>query len=185
MTFFRFALPSLIALTLPLAACGGDDGGETIEPTYEKVEQTLMTSCSFSTSCHGGAGSGRAMLNFQTAIAAGDFREVLVGEAACEYDFMPRVDPGNPENSWLMIKIAGAHDGDGNLEFTPDPGWDHGLTPDAGGDLPPSTCPLTEGGEISFGDVMPLSIGTPMPLSDARIEMFRQWIAAGAPGPGE
>ena len=89
-----------------------------------------------------------------------------------------------PERSWLLTKIAGTHAGGGKLSFTPDPGWKPaGLAPDATGKLPASDCPLTEDGALSFGYLMPYSVGSPSPLSAEEIALVRGWIAAGAPGP--
>ena len=106
--------------------------------------------------------------------------EVLVGQAACQYDAMPLVDPGRPENSWLMVKLVGPHMG-GRIEFTPAMDWDPGLTPDAMGRYPASICPLTDRGEISFVVLMPQ--GSSMGLSADRVELIRTWILNGAPGP--
>lgn len=157
------------------AGCSGDDD-ETIAPTYENVEITLSRACAFSTSCHGGAGRGSADLNFATAIESGTVLEVLT-VPSCEYSRMPRVDPGNPDGSWIMVKLEGEHDADGNLTFTPDADW----TPDSGGH-PETLCPLMMGGEVHFGTIMPAT--APFDgLPEDEIEMFRQWIEMGAPGP--
>lgn len=179
MSLDRIAVSLAVFLAVPLAACGDDEEVGTIEPTYENVQDTIDTSCTFS-SCHGGGGVGGGMLNLAMAIDAGDLRTVLVDVPACQYDPMPRVDPGNPENSWLMVKLTGAHDADGRIQFTPDPAWAAAVDTSA-----PSTCPLVEDGELSFGELMPQSLDEPQPLPEARIEMFRQWIEDGAPGPGE
>ena len=155
-----------------------DGGPATV--TYEQVEAIMMTSCAFAT-CHGGAGAGAAELNFMAEIGAGrPLTEVLVGQAACQYDAMPLVDPGRPENSWLMVKLVGPHMG-GRIEFTPAMDWDPGLTPDAMGRYPASICPLTDRGEISFVVLMPQ--GSSMGLSADRVELIRTWILNGAPGP--
>lgn len=171
-----------LALSILLAACGDD--ATPLEPTYENVEALIDLSCgSTSSSCHGGT-RGSARLNFQLFADTGQpYTEALIGVEACEYDFMPRVDPGNPDNSWLMIKISGPHDADGLLTFTPDPGWDSGLTRRMDGSFPPSQCPLIEEGELTFGYAMPQSRGDPLPLHPRQIELFREWILAGAPGP--
>lgn len=172
-----------ILLVCGLMGCGGDP--QPLEPTYENIEMTINLTCGArSSSCHGGA-RGNADLNFQRiADTTGDYTEVLVGVAACEYDFMPRVDPGNPDNSWLMVKLTGEHDSEGRLQFTPDPGWDPGLTPRMDGSFPPSQCPLVEDGELSFGYVMPENQGGTEQQLDARTtQLFRDWILAGAPGP--
>jgi hypothetical protein len=169
-----------------LAACGGGGGGGSdagptpLPGTYENVASIMMTGCAFN-SCHGGSGQGASMLNLQTAIADGTLVEDLVDVPSCQYSAMPLIDPGDPDNSWLWIKVAGAHDAMGRLEFTPDPSWEPGITPDAMGNYPSSTCPLTQGGDIVFGTIMPQ--GAPNGLDASRAATIREWIEAGAPGP--
>ena len=163
-------------------ACG--DEPISLEPTYANVERVVRRSCALSSSCHGGSGRGEARLNFQAALRAREpITSVLVGIRACEYDLMPIVDPGNPDNSWLMVKLDGPHNGDGEIQIDPDPEWNTGLEPKEDGLLPRSTCPLTTDGALSFGLLMPRSLTRPFPLERGEIEMFREWIRLGAPGP--
>jgi len=174
---------AFLLLLLPALACGDD---APLEPTYENVAAVIERSCGGSSmSCHGGI-RGNASLNFGIAEGEGSpYTELLVGVESCEYDFMPRVDPGNPENSWLMIKLEGAHSENSKLLFEPDPGWDSGLTPRMDGSFPPSTCPLVDEGELSFGYSMPQNVGAPDPLPERELDMIYEWILIGAPGPGE
>lgn len=147
--------------------------------TYENVTRIFTVSCNFS-SCHGGAGAGAAMLNLQRSMTNGTLIADLVGHASCEYDAMPLIDPGHPENSWLYLKTTGPHTGT-TVDFTPDASWDHGgLTPDGSGNYPASTCPLTARGDIVFGEMMP--DGT-QGVTAVQAETLRMWIADGAPGP--
>lgn len=178
----RRPLLALAALAPVLAACPGEDPPKAAEPTYANVAAVLQQSCTFGSSCHGGEGAGRARLNLAKALASGDARPTLLA-AACQYSAWKRVDPGAPERSWLITKIAGAHAGEGKLAFTPDPSWKPEVTPDGTGKLPASDCPLTENGALSFGYLMPYNVGAPAPLSSEDIELVRAWIQAGAPGP--
>jgi hypothetical protein len=170
-----------------LSGCAGDDSPPGPEPTYENVEAVIRLSCAFSSSCHGGPGNGQSMLNFGRHLEAGEpFTLALMDGAsprmACQYDLMPLVDPGNPDNSWLVMKIDGMHTA-GQVDFTPDASWDPGIEPDAMGRYPASICPFTEDGAITFGRTMPWSIGMPTPLPAEEIALIRAWIEAGAPGP--
>lgn len=172
---FLFGL-SLTLVAAPLMGCGDDDGmpadsgmggsdaGPPLEPTYANVAAVIGRSCTFTTSCHGGS-RGQASLLF---MGVDDLTTELNGVPSCQYDAMPRVDPGNPDNSWMMVKIDGMRDASNMVVFTPDPGW----TPDTSDPL----CP----GDGNFGLGMPF--GAP-PLPDNEIEMIRQWIANGATGP--
>jgi len=162
-------------------------GDDSLEPaTYENVEATIRNGCGTSSgTCHGGDG-GNAMLDLGAVLDEGrPITDALVDVPACEYDFFDRVEPGDPDRSWLYVKLTQAHTEDGLLEFTPDAAWDPGLTPDAEGNLPESTCPLTDDGAISFGYVMPRNPGAPSPLPDEDLDLIRRWILMGAPGPGE
>jgi len=153
------------------------EAGAPVSP-YVAVEALVRRSCSF-TSCHGGDGVGKARLNFAKVLAAGDsLTTVLNGVASCEYPRMQLVKPSAPDESWLMVKLTAEHDADGKIAFTPDAAWDAGV----GADSPPSTCPLVVDGELSFGQLMPISGTRSRALPEEEIEVFRAWIAAGALG---
>lgn len=176
------ARPLLLAPLLVLVACGGTDG--PIEPTYENVAAVIERSCATaSPSCHGGV-RGSARLNFEAFDEAGlPYTDALVNVEACEYSFLDLVTPGDPDRSWLMLKLEHEYDADGNLIFTPDPAWDPMLATNADGSLRASTCPQVDRGELGFGTNMPQNLGRPSPLSEAEITLFREWILIGAPGP--
>ncbi len=153
-----FGLVSWLAL-----GCGGDEEPPPLEPTYENVEMVVRRSCSLSSVCH--ADRGKAGLTFEGVT---DITEPLNGVASCQYPPMPRVDPGDPENSWIIVKLDGMYDdAEGDIEFTPEPGF-----------TPPTGDPDCE----TFGTVMP-SNATPTPLPMREVTMFREWIRMGAPGP--
>ena len=166
---------------LPLCvACGPG----YIEPTYENVELVINESCgSSSMSCHGNP-RGKSKLNFEQLLGEGKpYTDALVNVDACQYDAMKIVEPGNPDQSWLMIKIAGAHNEAGVLQFTPDASWQPELEMNPDGSLVDSACPLVDEGVQSFGRLMPQNAQEVLPLNDAEVTMFREWIMMGAPGP--
>ena len=171
---------------LLILGCGDDDPPSPPEATYEAVEEIVRQSCATSAAaCHGGPGEGAGRLNFGRRLMAGEpITLALNAVSACQYDRWSLVEPGNPDESWLMIKLLAAHDAEGVITgFTPDAAWDPGLMPDESGRLPVSDCPLTVDGAISFGTNMPQIRGNPMPLSPEKIDIIRRWIEAGAPGP--
>ena len=108
----RMTAPALLMLMLMLmlAACGDkadsgalDSGGEAaLEPTWENVrDEVLVQSCGFS-SCH--APPGSAQFGVDEESVADDYIEVPSYQD--ESYFL--VDPGNPDSSYLLMKLEGA-----------------------------------------------------------------------------
>jgi hypothetical protein len=136
---------------------------------YEQVNGVIMGSCAF-IRCHdpslppGGGG-----LLFQSGQ---DVRIPLVGVPSCEYSAMNRVEPGKPEQSWLMVKLTAPRDSSYLIQFTPTQKY-----------TPNSQCGTNTlaNGTPGFGFGMPAT--ATFQLDDASIDIFRRWIAAGAPGP--
>ncbi len=155
-----------------------------IDTSHEAVLSIVRTSCVFS-SCHGGPRSGASRLNFQPVVdGTMTLRDVLVDRPSCEYDPMPLVTPGDPDRSWLMLKLDGPHTPDRAITFTPDESWDPGIERRPDGTYPASICPLVSRGEITFGALMPQGSGTEAPvLTPVQLATFRGWILTGAPGP--
>ncbi len=165
--------------SLSLAACT-NPGPSGPAGTYEEVAVVFNAACTFS-SCHGGMGGGAGNLNLMMPDGM-PFTTRLVDVAACQYDALPLVDPGNPEGSYLWIKLTTPNGADGNITFTPAATWDPGIARGMDGRFPPSTCPLvSRDGEIVFGHRMP--DGSTTGLSPARLDIIRAWIENGAPGP--
>lgn len=99
------------ALLLAMAACGesnpmGDDPGDDREiltnPSFatDINEMIQRRGCS-SGACHGNNAGGMTL----TASAAANFAEI-VGVQAQSEDFL-RVNPGNPDDSYIVIKVEG------------------------------------------------------------------------------
>jgi hypothetical protein len=155
-----------------------------IDTSHAAVLGIVRTTCVFS-ACHGGARAGAGMLNFQPVVdGTMTLRDVLVDQPSCEYDLMPLVTEGDPDHSWLMMKLDGPHTADRLITFTPDPAWDPGIVRRADGTYPASICPLVSHGEITFGVLMPQGSGTDAPvLTPVQLQTIRGWILTGAPGP--
>lgn len=159
---------SILGLSLlALSACGGDDGktGST-QADHSDVALVLGAgsgptgSCSIA-SCHGEAGV--ANLDFTSKE---NLRELLVGVPSCEAPGMNLVEPGNPERSWLWIKLTGKMSNPSNGDLEADPSWGE----------PGKGC-----GATGFGKRMPRV--SPYTLPQKQLDEIRSWIEAGAPGP--
>jgi len=146
---------------------GGSDGDPEVRGTYEDVsmilggpEQPGIGSCAAS-SCHGGD-RARAELDFKQGP---DLTAVLVNVPACENPAMIRVVPGNPDASWLWVKL--------NTPTT-DPA---GLIDYAG--TPATDC---SGVTIGFGKRMPDQAPW-NGLPEDKLHLIKTWIEDGANGP--
>lgn len=115
------------------------------------------------------------MFDMEAAIASGDMRVAMVGVASCEYNLMDRVAPGDPDNSWVMVKMtmpfvtAPGSPTNGDLEFTPDATWNEA-----------DKC---NPAIVGFGKRMPFV--SPFEPDPAVLSAIRAWIVAGAPGPND
>lgn len=150
---------------------GGADAAAVLSPDYATVskilggpEQSNIGTCAAG-SCHGGTGNAHAMMNFKTAK---NLVEVLVNVPACENSSMMRVKPGDPDHSWLWIKLTAAinNTNDGMITFA-------GTA---------SACPGVSSA-VGFGTRMPQVFGSFDKLTDAELGAIKGWIAAGAHGP--
>jgi hypothetical protein len=163
-----------VALALVLLGCNdghdGNDAGDDGAALYPRVRDILERSCAYER-CHAGA-----LIGGQLALPrGGDFAAALVSVTACEYDRMARVEPFDPDNSWLWVKLtADFRDPEDPvlpfyIHFEPEPGWD----PDVRG------CPdRADDGTPLFGQRMPLT--APNMLPEDELAVIREWIARGA-----
>lgn len=158
----------LVVSVLALGACGDDgdkqNGGSA--GSHKDVATILGAggapagACSIA-SCHGSSGVADLSLT-----ASANLRDTLVGVPACEVPGMNLVEPGDPERSWLWIKLTGKMTSAQNGDLEADPSWGE----------PGKGC-----GAIGFGKRMPRV--APYSLSQAQLDQVRAWILAGAPGP--
>src|SRR5690606_2534337 len=103
----------LVGLVTCGSACTADtvDSPTALDPSFATVESIMDRSCTFAGTCHGGDGVGGARLQFDSnGIKAALFARDGGPRASCEYPPMPLVDPGSPDNSWLIVKIEGPVD---------------------------------------------------------------------------
>ena len=102
-------LSLLLTAVLLWASCGGDDStvgpdgegeGTLTEATLAQVSEVFAVSCTIS-GCHSG-GEPAAGLSLE-----GDFAASIVGVASEQRPDLKLVDPGNPNKSYLLIKVRG------------------------------------------------------------------------------
>lgn len=92
-------------LVLVAAGCGGssDPAGTVLnsgQVTFQQVQDSIFTpSCALS-GCHGDAGAP-----FGLELGAGEAYGNIVGVAAAELPAYLRVEPGNPADSYLFMKV--------------------------------------------------------------------------------
>ena len=143
-----------------------DAGGAAL---YRKVEAIVTQSCAREV-CH-----GFMVANAHMDLMRDGFRAALVNVPSCEYDRMLRVKPGDPEHSWMMIKLSGPvrfRQYADFIDIQPEPGWTP-TTPECSGSF--------DDGAPWFGTRMPPADTTVVTTDD--VATIREWIAAGAPGP--
>jgi hypothetical protein len=163
-----------------VVACGADAPHEADEredaaqdgpsPLYTEVESILERSCAFER-CHSGAIVGGAL----DLSRGSDYHAALVGIAACEYERMARVEPGDPDDSWLMVKLTADFRGPEDpypfyIRFTPASDWDP---------MRRACRDQTDDGTPLFGQRMPLT--APNMLPERELAAIGAWIDAGAP----
>ena len=100
----------LLVAALLWVSCGGDDStvgpdenaveGSRTEATLAEVGEVFAVSCAFS-GCHSG-GEPAAGLSLE-----GDFAGRIVGVASEQRSGFKLVDPGNPNKSYLLMKVRG------------------------------------------------------------------------------
>ena len=103
-------LSLLLTAALLWASCGGDDStvgpdgsdgaGQLTEASLAQVSEVFAISCAFS-GCHSG-GDPAAGLSLE-----GDFATRIVGVASEQRSGFLLVEPGNPDESYLLLKVRG------------------------------------------------------------------------------
>jgi hypothetical protein len=160
-----FAAALLISASCSCAASSDDAEGVRL---YGQVQEIVKTSCALET-CH-----GFMVANAHLELMQNDLRAAWIDVPACEYSLMKRVKPGAPDESWVMVKLAGPVHFEqyaNFIDFKPDPSWTPGLPECAGGAF--------DDGYTWFGTRMPPEGTSSIAVAD--VETIRAWIKAGAP----
>ena len=107
----RWAKWVIVWGVLVLAGCGageGDDdegggGGGELQPTLQSIQANIFGPICAQPGCHVGANAQQGLM---LDTADNSFQD-LVGIASTEIPSLLRVDPGNPDDSYLVQKIEG------------------------------------------------------------------------------
>jgi hypothetical protein len=137
---------------------------------YTQVVRIVKTSCALET-CH-----GFMVANAHMDLMNNDLHATWIDVPACEYGATLRVKPGAPEQSWVMIKLAGPVHFEQYADFIawkPAADWRPGAPECSGGNF--------DDGLVWFGTRMP-PVGTTTVTAED-VETIRAWIKAGAPTP--
>jgi hypothetical protein len=108
---FSWSKGLLVILLMVLSGCGagsGDDdgdggGGGELQPTLQSIQTNIFSPICAQAGCHVGAGAPQGLMLDSVDNSFQD----LVGVASVELPAILRVDPGNPDNSYLVHKIEG------------------------------------------------------------------------------
>ncbi|HSG63732.1 MAG TPA: hypothetical protein VLD39_01985, partial [Gammaproteobacteria bacterium] len=88
-----------------LGACGSGDGFEAVgggmlEPTFASIQANVFTP--ICEQCHAGAGAPEGL-----RLDAANSYALLVGVPSQQESGFLRVEPGDPENSYVIMKLEG------------------------------------------------------------------------------
>ena len=88
-----------------MSGCEHADPLETggLQPTLESIQTNIFNSSCAVSGCHVGE-NARMGLDLSEGMSRAD----LVGVASAEVPSLLRVDPGNPDDSYLVIKLEGS-----------------------------------------------------------------------------
>jgi hypothetical protein len=107
----RESLTGALLLLLLLAGCGtvksptetGDTPGDVPAFTFSQIQAQIFTPTCAKAGCHAGSTGGQEGL----ILDAGVSYNLLVNHAASENSTLDRVEPGDPDRSYLILKLRG------------------------------------------------------------------------------
>ena len=101
----------IVIMLMVLSGCGagggdgdGDDGGgDGLQPTLQSIQTNIFSPICAQAGCHVGASAQQGLMLDSVDNSFQD----LVGTTSTEAPSLLRVNPGNPDNSYLVHKIEG------------------------------------------------------------------------------
>lgn len=164
----RRVLPVLFALSA--AGCGSGSGpsssaGGPLLPNFESIQVNVLTP--HCTSCHVGATAPLGLRLDQANSYA-----LLVGRASVQSPGLLRVDPGNPNASYLIHKLEGSAPGGGQMPL--------GAPPLPQADIDVLRQWILDGAQPGSGSppVAPVRVTSLDPLPDSTVAMLPLTITA-------
>lgn len=103
-----------MCLAAAVAACGSeDDSSDTkVQPTLASIQKNIFDKSCASSSCHGS--SKQAGLDLRDGAAYASLVNVDPDKAAAVSAGLKRVTPGNPDKSFLVVKLGTVPSGMGS-----------------------------------------------------------------------
>lgn len=95
-----------LGLSLMISACDSptDPGPpDELEPTLSSIQQHIFSPTCATSGCHAGPDGQEGLV-----LAAGQARANLVNVPSNQVPDLMRVEPGNPDDSYLILKLEGS-----------------------------------------------------------------------------
>jgi hypothetical protein len=111
---FRTPLASLVLFILFVSGCGNStEPTVTVEPTFTSIQQNVFAKSCATSSCHGAFGQ-RGGLILEGDDAYANLVGVLPSNEVALARKLPRVAAGKPDSSFLIVKLTGPGEGEGD-----------------------------------------------------------------------
>ncbi|MDZ4804727.1 MAG: hypothetical protein SGI90_07710 [Candidatus Eisenbacteria bacterium] len=97
-----------LLISIALAACGGDSKPPpvTVEPTMASIQAEIFTPTCATSNCHSSA-QGEAGLVLEAGMSHQNLVGVVPTTRDAQLEGLLRVDPNDPDNSFLIQKLRG------------------------------------------------------------------------------
>lgn len=113
---FRAPLTATLLLILSIASGCGSNTTEptaTVEPTFSSIQANVFAKSCATSSCHGVFGQ-RGGLILEGADAYANLVDASPGNTVALARGLRRVVAGKPDSSFLLVKLTGPRDGEGD-----------------------------------------------------------------------
>ena len=108
----RFGLAALPAALLMYGCAGDGPPLSTATSAYDVIQQQIFNQHCLSAGCHN-ATAQAGNLNLTTGVSYGDLVNVTPDNAVAAANGLLRVEPFNPDNSFIIVKLTGPAPGEG------------------------------------------------------------------------